>query len=116
MTDISYDGKWFVGVVNYDDGDLTKDVTFHYRQTGNTVWGTFQGGRVRFGTLLADVLQNNQLKMIWQYLNVDGQFVSGECLSTPELLPDGRLRLAETWSTVDGPTGTSVIEEKPAQL
>lgn len=114
MTNI-YDNKRFVGVVNYDDGDLTQDVVFHYRQVENTVWGTFEGGRIRFGTLLADVLENDQLRMVWQYLNVDGEFVSGECLSTPKLLPDGRLRLEETWSTVDGPAGTSVIEEIPDQ-
>lgn len=115
MTDISYENKRFVGVVNYDDGDLTQDVIFHYRQIGGTVWGTFDGGRIRFGTLIADVLENDQLKMVWQYLNVDGEFVSGECLSTPSLLPDGRLRLEESWTTVDGPTGTSAIEEIPEQ-
>lgn len=113
MTDISYDNKRFVGVVNYDDGDLTKDVIFRYRQIGRTVWGTFEGGRVRFGTLIADVLENDQLRMVWQYLNVESEFVSGKCLTTPRLLPDGRLRLEETWSTFDGPNGTSAIEEIP---
>jgi hypothetical protein len=90
-------------------------VIFHYRQIDKTVWGTFEGGRVRFGTLIADVLENDQLRMVWQYLNIDGEFVSGECLSTPKLLSDGRLRLEETWTTVDGPNGTSAIEEIPDQ-
>jgi hypothetical protein len=115
MSELSYNNKRFVGVENYDDGDLTQDVLFHYKQVGNTVWGTFEGGRVRFGTLVADVLENNQLRMVWQYLNIDGEFVSGECLSKPKLLPDGRLRLEETWSTANGPTGTSAIEEIPEQ-
>ena len=115
MSELSYDNKRFRGVVNYDDGDLTKEVLFHYHQKNRTVWGTFEGGRIRFGTLVADVLDNNQLRMVWQYLNVDGEFVSGECLSTPKLLPDGRLRLEETWTTVGGPAGSSVIEEIPDQ-
>jgi hypothetical protein len=108
---ISYHDKRFVGVVNYDDADLTKEVRFHYRQNGRTVWGTFEGGRVRFGTLVADVLDGDQLEMVWQYLNVDGEFVGGTCRSVPELLPDGRLRLHESWTVIGGESGTSVIEE-----
>ena len=115
MSELSYDNKRFRGIVNYDDGDLTKEVLFHYRQKNRTVWGTFEGGRVRFGTLVANVLDDDRLDMVWQYLNIDSEFVSGACLSTPEVLPDGRLRLEETWTTIGGAAGTSVIEEIPHQ-
>jgi len=108
---ISYHDRRFIGVVNYDDGDLTKDVRFHYRQKDHTVWGTFEGGRVRFGMLIADVLDGDRLDMRWQYLNCEDEFIGGTCLSVPELLPDGRLRLHESW-TIDGDvSGESVIEE-----
>lgn len=116
MSELSYDNKRFRGVVNYDGGDLTKEVLFHYHQKDHTVWGTCEGGRVRFGTLIANVLDDDKLDMVWQYLNIDGEFVSGRCLSVPEQLPDGRLRLHESWTTtVGGPAGSSVIEEIPDQ-
>ena len=108
---VSYHNKRFCGVANYDDGDLTKEVLFHSHQKNRTVWGTFEGGRVRFGTLVANVLDDDKLDMVWQYLNIDGEFVSGRCRSVPEQLPDGRLRLHESWTTTGGEPGTSVIEE-----
>jgi hypothetical protein len=44
---------------------------------------------------------------------VRGEFMAGECHSTPEVLPDGRIRLHERWqwTTGDRSRGESVIEE-----
>ena len=115
MPEFNYDNRRFVGIENYDDGDLTSDIVFHYHQEGTEIRGTFNGGRVDQGKLVAELLPDGRLDMIWQYLNVDGEFVSGCCMSTPKLLPDGRYRLHEKWIITGGPnqgqTGTSAIEE-----
>ncbi len=113
MTDFNYDNRYFRGTVNYDDGDLTCDTLFHYRQQGSVVWGTYAGGNVSFGTLVAKVRADGRLDMVWQYLNKAGEFHSGTCLSTPEILPDGRYRLHESWQVADGhgTSCSSVIEE-----
>jgi len=111
MTQYNYDNRLFVGVENYDGGDLTGETLFKYYQDSNTVWGTYKGGGVVFGTLIAKLLDDGSLDMVWQYINRDGNFVSGTCRSTPEVLPDGRYRLNESWETSDGISGTSVIEE-----
>jgi len=111
LTDFKFDNRIFVGVENYDDGDLTGDTLFHYHQKGSMVWGTCEGGGVLFGTLVAKVLDDGRLDMVWQYLNTEGKFVSGTCVSTPEILPDGRYRLHETWEILSGGSGTSIIEE-----
>jgi len=115
MTQFNFDQKRFVGVENYDDGDLTKEVIFHYHQDGTVIRGTFEGGRVIEGKLLAEILEDGRLDMIWRYTNVDGDVVYGTCVSTPELLPDGRYRLHESWTITGGPnqgeSGQSVIEE-----
>ena len=114
MSELSYEDKYFVGVVNYDDGDATKDTLFHYRQKGDVVWGTYEGGNIAPGNSVARVLEDGRLDMIWQSLNKDGQFHWGTCLSTPEVLPDGRIRLSEVWRTLsgDGVSGSSVIEQR----
>lgn len=111
MPQFNYDSREFVGVVNYDDGDLTRDTRFTYYQDSDTVWGTYEGGGVVFGTLIAKPLSDGSLDMVWQYLNRDGKFISGTCVSKPEILPDGRYRLYESWETSDGVSGTSVIQE-----
>lgn len=112
-TIFNYDGRVFKGVENYDDGDLLPDTRFYYHQKDDAVWATIEGGRVKIGTLIAGVQDDGSLVMVWQYLNIDNEFVSGTCYSKPEILSDGRYRLHEQWRVhgPDGIEGTSVIEE-----
>ena len=51
--------------------------------------------------------------MRYQYVNEKGEIMTGRCHSIPELLPDGRLRLHETWQWTSGhhSAGKSVVEE-----
>ncbi|MEE8577712.1 MAG: n-acetylglutamate synthase [candidate division Zixibacteria bacterium] len=113
MASINYDNRYFVGKINYDSGDFTREVVFRYRQKDRVVWGSFEGGRVLHGNFVAKVLDDDSLDMVWQYLNKDGVLRRGTCRSQPEVLPDGRLRLNESWECTgdDGESGTSTIEE-----
>ena len=110
---VDYDTRVFRSVANSDGGDVDGDTTFHYHQRDNVVWATYAGGSVVFGTLLAKVDNAGNLNMRYQHVSVDGNFKSGRCLSRPETLPDGRLRLHEQWKWTDGADGEgeSTIEE-----
>lgn len=115
MTSLDLHNRRFIGVVNYDDGDANQDTVFRYYQDGDLVWGSYEGGRIRHGQILARVTSEGKLDMVWQYLNLDDRLVAGTCTSTPELLPDGRYRLNEEWEITLGPaagqSGKSAIEE-----
>jgi hypothetical protein len=115
MPRVDYDGRRFAGVVNYDDGDFNRETRYHYRQQGDVVWGTFEGGGVRVGTLVARVEAEGALEMRWQYVDRAGRLKTGACRSRPELLADGRVRLHEAWRADGEPPleGTSVAEEVP---
>lgn len=118
MTEIDYEGRRFRGVVNYDDGDLTRETLFAYHQQGRILWGEYAGGGVAHGFLVGTVDGDDSLTLLWQYVSHDGRLVGGMCTSRPELLPDGRLRLHEEWAVALGgrQKGSSVIEEtKPRQ-
>lgn len=77
------------------------------------VWATYKGGQIELGTLVAKVLQDDSLDMRYRHVNSNGEIMTGECESKPELLPDGRLRLHETWRWTSGDRskGSSVVEE-----
>jgi hypothetical protein len=49
----------------------------------------------------------------YQHVNTSGELMTGQCKSTPEVLPDGRLRLHESWRWTSGDMseGRSVVEE-----
>ncbi|MCH5689438.1 hypothetical protein LWM68_37470 [Niabella sp. W65] len=46
-------------------------------------------------------------------MNDKGELMTGTCSSVPEILPDGKIRLHETWQWTSGDqsAGTSIIEE-----
>ncbi|RMW97891.1 n-acetylglutamate synthase [Allofranklinella schreckenbergeri] len=107
------DGKTFRSVSNTPNGEVDGQTRFHYRQRGEIVTAHYEGGQVRCGQLMARMLPDGRLDMRYHHLNSAGQFMLGQCLSTPERLPDGRLRFHEQWQWLngDGSSGQSMIEE-----
>ncbi|MEM1271513.1 MAG: n-acetylglutamate synthase [Bacteroidota bacterium] len=113
MPEISYDGRHFKPVSNAANGEVSGETVFSYPQRGDIVWATYEGGSVRFGTLVASVAADGCLDMRYAHVNTSGEMMTGECHSTPEVLPDGRLRLHERWRWTSGDesAGESIIEE-----
>ena len=110
---ISYNNKIFSSIKNSESGDVGAEKTFRYRQKGDLVWAEYEGGNVVFGALVAKCGKNGVLDMRYQHLNSVGELMTGVCISTPEILPDGRIRLHEKWRWTCGDLskGSSVIEE-----
>ena len=113
MEPLSYDGRRFRVVTRAANGDAGPATEFVYRQRGDVVWATYEGGRVRFGTLVAAVEEDGVLDARYAHVGADGEVRTGTCRSTPEALADGRLRLHEVWQWTSGDesSGESVVEE-----
>lgn len=107
------DGKIFRSVSNTDNGDVSSRTRFHYRQSANVVTATYSGGGIVVGHLVAKMLDDGRLDMRYHHLNDRGDLMLGTCQSTPERLPDGRLRFKEHWQWLsgDGSSGYSEVEE-----
>jgi len=110
---INYNNKKFTVNENSANGDVGNDTLFHYWQEGNVVWGTYKGSQISFGTLVAKVQRDGLLEMRYQHIDNQGNFKTGRCTSTPEVLEDGRIRLHEKWQWTSGDqsSGSSTIEE-----
>jgi hypothetical protein len=110
---VDLDGRIFVTASNTPNGDAGGGTRFEYRQCGDRVWATYRGGRVRFGLLVAVGDRQGRLDMRYQHVGSDDAVRTGLCVSTPELLPDGRIRLVEEWQWTNGDRsrGQSVLEE-----
>lgn len=110
---IHYDNKTFRSISNSESGEVDGETLFHYQQEGKLVSATYAGGSIVFGHLIALVDEKGELDMRYHHLNLTGEIRTGICHSIPELLPDGRIRLHESWCWTNGDAsaGTSIIEE-----
>jgi hypothetical protein len=106
---IDYDGRKF-SPAGHDAGDAP---VASYRQRGDLLWADFSGGRVRKGSLTGVCRPDDTLEFSYTMVLVDGSLVTGYCESTPELLPDGRVRLHERWQRYrpEAATGVSQLDE-----
>jgi hypothetical protein len=109
--DAALDGKTFVGVSNSADGDVGSGTRFTYRQDGDAVWADYAGGDVVRGYLIG-TRAHDQLDFRYVHLNASGRTAGGHCRSRISVLPDGRVRMYETWTWESRPgSGESVVEE-----
>lgn len=110
---MNYNKKTFRSISNTPNGEVSGDTIFHYAQTGNIVTATYAGGGIAEGHLIALVDEMGNLDMRYHHVNLQGVLQTGICRSVPEMLPDGRIRLQETWqwTSGDGSSGSSLVEE-----
>lgn len=110
---INYNDRVFRSVANSATGEVSSETVFHYQQKDQIVWATYAGGAIAFGTLIAKILADDRLEMRYSHVNSRGELMTGECVSTPEILRDGRIRLHEKWRWTCGDlsSGESIIEE-----
>jgi hypothetical protein len=110
---ISYDNRIFRSVANTPNGEVGGDTLFRYFQKGDLVWGTYEGGGVTAGHLIANVGPDGALDMRYHHRSPSGALMTGLCRSRLEVLPDGRYRLHEEWQWTSGDQsrGQSMIEE-----
>ena len=110
---IDYNGKTFRAVTNSESGEVSAATVFHYHQDGEVFWADYSGGEILRGFMVGLAEADGRLSFSYQHVNADKTIRLGRCRSTPEHLPDGRIRLHERWQWLDGDRqeGESVVEE-----
>lgn len=110
---INYNDRRFRPVQNSANGETSDETVFHYKQEGNVLTSTYAGGRIRQGHLIGLVDEKGGIDMRYHQLNDRGELMTGTCRSIPETMPNGKVRLHESWqwTSGDGSSGSSVLEE-----
>ena len=108
---MNLNGKRFKSVSNSDNGEVSSETLFDYRQNGSVVWATYQGGEILFGTLSGRI-EGNKLTFTYQHQNLQGAFKTGRCNSVAER-KEGKLYLKEKWQWTcdDFSEGESLLAE-----
>jgi hypothetical protein len=110
---LNLNGKTFRSLANTSNGEVSSDTVFHYHQEGAFVWADYGGGGIIQGRLMGTLSAEGILTMKYLHRNGRDEIMTGECVSTPAVLPDGRIRFHESWRWTSGDfsSGESVIEE-----
>lgn len=110
---INYHGKSFRPVQNSENGETSTETVFHYIQKGKILTSNYSGGKIQLGHLMGLVDEKGRIDMRYHQVNTNNELMTGTCQSVPELLPNGKIRLHETWQWTSGDfsRGSSILEE-----
>ncbi|GAB5417910.1 MAG: hypothetical protein Crog4KO_23420 [Crocinitomicaceae bacterium] len=110
---MNYHNKKFKVVETSGNGEINDDFIFHYKQEGDVLSSSYSGGDIVEGMIVGSVDDEGVITFTYRQTNSKGLERSGICVSTPEILEDGRIRLNETWRWRDGDQsgGTTILEE-----
>ena len=110
---INYHNKSFIPVSSSTNGETSADTIFIYKQFGNILTSEYSGGRIKKGHLIGLVDKKGNIDMRYHQVNVNDEIMTGVCHSIPEILPNGKIRLYESWQWTSGDRskGESILEE-----
>jgi len=102
----------FKSLHNSDNGEVSDNTLFHYRQVGQLIWAEYEGGQILKGFLVGQVLDHS-LEFTYQHINAKFESMTGKCTSFPELTETGKIKLREHWEWTCGDfsTGESILIE-----
>ena len=92
----SLDGLVLAPVADQAPGQVGAATRFTYHEADGAVWAEYAGGDVVRGHLVG-TRDGDRLDFRYVQLTLGGTTASGHCVSQVVELPDGRLRLEETW-------------------
>ncbi|HRF81744.1 MAG TPA: hypothetical protein PL070_16825 [Flavobacteriales bacterium] len=70
-----------------------QEAIFRFRQVGNILTSTYSGGRIHQGHLIRIVDERGGIDLRYHPINDRNELMTGICRSTPETLPNGKIRL-----------------------
>jgi hypothetical protein len=110
---INYNNKTFRSIANSESGEVNEETIFQYQQNSFLVSATYSGGGILFGHLIGLADSNGVMDIRYHHVNDEGELRTGICHTTPEVLPNGLIRLREKWKWTNGDEsmGESILEE-----
>ncbi len=110
---MNYNNKRFKPISNSENGETTAETIFEYKQDGNILTSNYSGGQIVSGHLIGLVDESGTIEMRYHQVNTKGALMTGICISKPEIIANGKIRLHEEWkwTSGDGSNGKSILEE-----
>ena len=114
MTDIDYNGRSFVPLINSENGEVDGNTVFHYHQNGFDFSADYSGGEIKTGFMVGKVNKAGEIDFYYEHLNIYDEIRAGKCHSVPTIKDNGKIELHEKWQWLNGDCsmGESVVVEQ----
>lgn len=99
---INYHDRKFKPISNTENGEVDGETLFHYKQEGNVITCHYNGNFIQIGHLIGLVDEQGNIKICYHQVNTKGELMTGICLSTAEIMTNGKIRLHEDWQWTSG--------------
>jgi len=102
-------GITFRAISNSPNGALNSQTEMRFTADDGVVVGSYSGGSITVGHVLAKHVGDDKLEMLYQGANALGEIQAGRAVARLESRPDGRLlmHLDWQWFTGDRSSGQS---------
>ena len=110
---MNYHNKKFKVLQSSKNSSIGTELVFHYQQFENIVSCSYADKNILKGELLGLVKEDGRIEMSYQQIDNTYNLRTGTCISTPEILDNGKLLLHEKWQWTSGDksSGTSTLKE-----
>lgn len=104
------ESKIFISISNSKNGEVDENTFFYYHQKGSIVWAEYEGGSVKKGHLIANILEDGKLDMRYHHINTSGELMIGKCISTPQVTKSEYMKFQEEWQWLSGDMSSGFSE------
>ncbi len=102
-------GKSFKAATNSENGSLDSNTVMHFTSETEVIVGTYGGGTIRTGAVLAKRISENELEMLYQGATTSGLIQAGKAKAIFEP-SSGKLRMTLEWQWLTGDTSSGRSE------
>jgi len=111
---INLNNKIFKALSNSENGEVSNETIFHYKQSENIIWADYSGGEIVKGNLTGKYIEENKIQFVYQHINKNEEIMTGKCTSKIEIDKNNKINLTENWQWTckDFSKGKSKLIEK----
>ena len=105
MTPLNLHQRVFVPVRNSEDGTVTSDTIFVFRQDGNDIIANYSGGTVKSGHLMGVFETDSTARIVYHCLTLTETLKTGQAIARFSDDNDGKLAIDMDWQWLSGDHG-----------
>ena len=112
MDKINFNNKTFLLVENSENGKVNSETIFKYQQNGNLVTADYSGGTIKYGKIIANLVEN-KLHMLYQCITNNNELKAGKAIANISINAHDKIKLTLNWEWLNEPfeKGTSIYIE-----